>query len=37
MGQITSSGCAMNDRITQDEVESDPAVPGAARRRDPTH
>ena len=37
MGQITSSGCARNDRITQDEDECDPVVPGAATRRDPTN
>ena len=30
MGRITSSGCARNDRITRDEVECDPVVPGAA-------
>ena len=37
MGQITLSGCARNDRITREEVEYDPVVPGAATRRDPTH
>ena len=37
MGRITSSDCARNDRIMRDEVERDPAVPGAATRRDPTH
>ena len=37
MGKITSSGSARNDRITRDEVECDPVVPGAATRRDPTH
>ena len=34
MDRITSCGCAMNDRITRDEVECDPVVPGAATRRD---
>ena len=32
MGRITSSGCARNDRITRDEVECDPVVPGAPTR-----
>ena len=36
MGRITSSGCVRNDRITRDEVECDPVVPGAATRREPT-
>ena len=35
MGRITSSGCARKDRITRDEVECDPVVPGAPTRRDP--
>ena len=37
MGRIMSSGCPRNHRITIDEVECDPVVPGAATRRDPTH
>ena len=37
MGRITLSGCAMNNRITRDEVEFDPVSPGADMRRDPTH
>ena len=37
MGGIMSSGCARNYRITRDDVECDPVVPGTATRRDPTH
>ena len=33
MGQITSRGCARNDRITLDFVSCDPVVPGAPTRR----
>ena len=37
MCQITSSGCARNDRITKDEIECDPVVLSTATRRDPTY
>ena len=37
MGQITSCGCARNDRITLDFVSCDPIIPGTATRRDSTH
>ena len=31
MGKIMLSGCAMNDRITQDAVECDLFAPGATK------
>ena len=31
MDRITSNGCARNDRITRDEVECNPVVPGTAQ------